>query len=87
MEGVTQRNFSTHMLPDMQRIYSISYEEFSVKAMSLLQMKNEDYLEYVARARSYYMNNTDNQPQEIIRKKIQSLLSTDITKTHDVIYR
>jgi len=85
MEGVTQRNFSTHMLPDLQRIYSISYEEVSVKAMSLLQMKNEDYTEYVARARSYYMNNTDNQPQEIIRKKIQSLLSADITKTYDVI--
>ena len=81
--GTWTDNLVTHRLPELQRLHSLDYSEISFKAMELLKMTNESYINYSKSARAYYMNNDDEQkPHEIIKSKIQELLATDLNNAY-----
>lgn len=74
--GGWTKNLVTHRLPELQRLYSLNYDEFNSKAIELLNMKDTEYLDYSKEARAYYMNiDLEHLPQEIIKNKIERFLS------------
>ena len=75
LKGSWQTNLVTQHLPDLQRLYSTSDDEFSAKAESLLEMTDDCYLAYSKKARACYMNfDKNNLPQNIIKNKIATFL-------------
>jgi len=66
----------TFKLGELQRIRSLDYNEFSTKALKLLDMTDEEYVAYSNEAREYYMNiNPTNFPHKIIKNKIEQFLA------------
>jgi len=79
LKGMWTTNLVTHHLPDLQRLFSTRDDEFSVKANSLLEMNDEDYLQYSGEARKYYMNlDKNNLPQDVIKNKITTFLEESV---------
>ena len=77
LKGVWTANLVTHRLPNLQRLFSTRDGEFSEKANFLLDMADEDYLQYSEEARQYYMNfDKNNLPQDIVKNKIAKLLDS-----------
>ena len=82
-QGTWTDNLVTHRLPELQRLHSLDYSELSFKAMELLKMTNENYINYSKNARAYYMNYDDEQkPHEIIKSKIKELLATGLNDAY-----
>ena len=75
MQGGWDNNLVTHKLPELQRLYSLDYSELNFKVMKILEMTDENYIEYSKIAREYYMNYYDNKkPHEFIKQKIIELM-------------
>jgi surface carbohydrate biosynthesis protein len=69
-------NLMTFKLGELQRIHSLDFTEFSIKASKLLQMSDAEYMEYNKKSRKYYMNiHPTNLPQQIIKNKIKEFLA------------
>lgn len=76
--GEGTQNLVTHKLPELQRLYSLDYDEFSYKAVGLLGMTDEEYMNYSRDARAYYMNiDPQRPPHEIIKQSIEKFLCRD----------
>lgn len=76
MQGSWAENFVTYRLPELQRLYTLDYEEFSFKATELLNMTDAEYMDYSRDARVYYMNyDSEQKPHQIIKNKIEVFLS------------
>lgn len=76
MQGSWVENFVTYRLPELQRLYTLDYEEFSFKATELLNMTDVEYRDYSRDACVYYMNYDSKQkPHQIIKNRIEEFLS------------
>lgn len=76
MQGSWTENFVAYRLPELQRLYTLDYEEFNLKATKLLNMTDAEYMDYSSDARIYYMNyDFEQKPHEIIKNKIEAFLS------------
>jgi surface carbohydrate biosynthesis protein len=76
MQGTWTENLVTYRLPDLQRLSSLDYDEFSAKATALLSMGDEEYSNYSREARAYYMNiDPLHLPHEIIKHHIEEFLA------------
>jgi surface carbohydrate biosynthesis protein len=78
-KGSWKTNLATDRLPDLQRLYSTTDDEFSGKTELLLAMTDDEYLEYSAEAREYYMRFDENKlPQEVVKNKIAIWLGQSV---------
>ena len=68
--------FLTYKLPELVRLRSLNYDEFSLKASELLEINESDYIKYIILAKRYYMNSCSKLPQEIVKQKIQSYIGS-----------
>lgn len=75
LKGSWEQNFSTSKLPELQRLRTLSAEEFSLKASALLAMSDEEYVKHSDCARSYYMDfHADALPHKRVMDQISCAL-------------
>jgi surface carbohydrate biosynthesis protein len=76
LNGLWDNNLCTHKLPELMRLHTEKIDELSLKATTLINMPEEEYIKYSEEARLYYMNlDKSNLPHNIIKKRIQTIFT------------